>query len=105
MPKSKPTMNHLRVLQWIAYHQRRGTEYAPVGASYKRAQDLVDFGFVKPTHGHSASGMQHYSATQAGLELLAILDRHEKGTKSYWLQDSRPLRLKALPAGAAKVKT
>ena len=60
MRKNKPTMNHLRVLQWIAYNQRLGTEYAPVGASYKRAQDLVEYGFATPTHDRSASGMQHY---------------------------------------------
>ena len=89
MRKHKPTMNHLRVLQWIAHHQRLGTDYAPVGASYKRAQDLVDYGFAKPTHGHSASGMQHYLATEAGLKVLACLDHHEKSARSYWLKDSR----------------
>jgi len=89
MPKRKPSINHIRVLQWIDYHRRLGTDYAPAGASYKRAQELVDFGLATRARGLPASGLQHFAATQAGLELLARLDEEEKGKNSqrYWLRD------------------
>src|SRR5215207_2236686 len=42
--KGTPTINQFRVLQWIASHEHDGTMYAPVGTSYQRAMDLVNFG-------------------------------------------------------------
>src|ERR1700682_3710945 len=87
MPAGVPTINHMRVLRSIAAHQRRGTMYAPVGASYTRAKGLVDCGLAMPTLGRPLPGLQCFAVTLVGCELLASLDKigADKMSRRYWL--------------------
>src|SRR5437868_4363389 len=88
-PKGRPTINHVRVLRSIARNQRSGAMYAPVGASYKRAIDLVNFGLALPTHGCASAGLQYFSVTPAGRELLIFLDKvvTDRDMQRYWLRE------------------
>jgi|RhiMethySRZTD1v2_1073278.scaffolds.fasta_scaffold793195_2 hypothetical protein len=86
--KGKPTINHVRVLQSIAINQRDGTIYAPVGASYKRAMDLVNYGLATPAQGQPISGSQRFAVTRAGQSLLGALDGVAHDDKHlYWVRD------------------
>ena len=87
--KGKPTINHIRVLQWIASHERDGTIYAPVGASHKRAMDLVKYGLATLAQGHPSSGSQCFAATDAGQTLLVALDSVAHDDKHfYWMREN-----------------
>ena len=83
----RPSINHIRVLQWIARHERDGTTYAPKGMSHERALDLLNYGLATPIQGHPGSRAERFAVTQAGQSLLDALDRVAHADKHfYWLR-------------------
>ncbi len=86
-----PTLNHVRILQWMGCHERFGTEYKPVGVSRRRAEELVQFGLLA----RAADGSRlEYAVTGAVRDLLALLDQSGKGTKEYMLRGTRKPHLR-----------